>query len=127
MLEQLPLAGKSVLVVEDEPLIALNVETLLAEAGVSTVKIANSVAKARSALKEGTPFDAAIVDLRVADGDASPLIGILSERAIPVVVTTGTICGQQTPDFSKAVAVLQKPYPDNDLIKVMTWLTKTIG
>ena len=57
---QLPLAGKSVLVIEDEALIAMNVQSCLVEAGAAFV-----------------------------DGNASPLIPVLSELKIPVVITTG--------------------------------------
>jgi CheY-like chemotaxis protein len=84
----LPLAGKSVLIIEDEALIAMSVESCLQNAGAAVV-VANSIALAQSALDEGIPFDAAVVDLLLADGDASPLIQGLSERGIPVVITTG--------------------------------------
>jgi PleD family two-component response regulator len=39
----LPLSGKSVLIVEDEALIALSVESCLLDAGAAVVKIANSL------------------------------------------------------------------------------------
>jgi DNA-binding NtrC family response regulator len=84
----LPLAGKSVLIIEDEALIALSVESFLQDAGAAVV-IANSIALAQSALDKGIPFDAAVVDLRLADGNASPLIQVLSERGIAVVIPTG--------------------------------------
>jgi CheY-like chemotaxis protein len=86
-LGQVPLAGKSVLIIEDEALIAMGFESCLQDAG-AVVKIANSIASAQSALEEGIPFDAAVVELVVADGNASPLIQVLSERGIPVVITT---------------------------------------
>ena len=38
---------------------------------------------------EGIPFDAAIVDLYLGDDNAYPVVEILSERGIPVVITTG--------------------------------------
>jgi DNA-binding NtrC family response regulator len=121
--DDLPLAGKSVLVVEDEPLIAMSVEADLQDAGAAIVKITHSVASARRAIDEGK-FDAAVIDLHVADGDASPLIEVLSERGTPVVVTTGAGAHGELPDPSKAVAILQKPYPQGDLIKVIAWLVK---
>jgi DNA-binding NtrC family response regulator len=79
--------GKSVLIIEDEALIVMGFESCLQHAG-AVVKIANSIASAHSALEEGIPFDAAVVELVVADGNASPLIQVLSERGIPVVITT---------------------------------------
>src|SRR3984893_3008794 len=118
-LGQLPLAGKSVLVIEDEALIAMSVEVSLQDAG-ATVVTANSIALAQSALDEGIPFDAAVVDLHLADGNASPLIQVLSERGIPVVISTGGEVDRGQRALSKAVAVLQKPYTESDLIKAIT-------
>jgi|HubBroStandDraft_6_1064221.scaffolds.fasta_scaffold1660496_1 DNA-binding response OmpR family regulator len=109
------LAGMSVLILEDEPLVAMFVESCLQDAGAAVVKIAASISAARSVLNE--PFDAAVIDLHVADGDASPLIGVLSERKIPVVVTTGGTIDREL--LTQTVAVLQKPYPEADLIKIL--------
>jgi DNA-binding NtrC family response regulator len=63
--KRLPLAGKSVLIIEDEALIAMGFESCLQDAG-AVVKIASSIASAQSALEAGIPFDAAVVDLVVA-------------------------------------------------------------
>jgi DNA-binding response OmpR family regulator len=101
------LAGMSVLILEDEPLVAMFVESCLQDAGAAVVKIAASISAARSVLDES--FDAAVIDLHVADGDASPLIGVLSERRIPVVVTTGGTIDREL--LTQTVAVLQKPNP----------------
>ena len=117
-LGQGPLAGKSVLIIEDEALIAMGFESCLQDAG-AVVKIANSIASAQSALEEGIPFDAAVVDLVVADGNASPLIEVLSERGIPVVITTGDEADRGQPALSKAVAILQKPHADSDLVNTV--------
>jgi CheY-like chemotaxis protein len=114
MPEQLPLAGKSILVIEDELLIAMSVESLLNDAGATTVTIASSVAQAQTALARGS-YDAAVVDFHLPDGDASVLIEALSGKEIAVVVTTGDSFVQ--PDLSKTVTVLRKPYSDRDLIR----------
>jgi DNA-binding NtrC family response regulator len=120
-LGQLPLAGKSVLIIEDEVLIAMGFESCLQDAG-AVVKIANSIASAHRALEEGFPFDAAVLDLVVADGNASPLIQVLSEREIPVVITTGEEIDRRQAAISKAVAILQKPHADSDLVNAITRL-----
>jgi DNA-binding NtrC family response regulator len=124
MPDKLPLAGKSILVIEDESLIAMNVEYSLNEAGAATVTIASSLAQAQTALMNGS-YDAAVVDFRLPDGDANVLIDVLSGREIPVVVTTGDSFVRA--DLRKRVAVLRKPYSDRDLIKVMTWLARAPG
>jgi CheY-like chemotaxis protein len=95
------------------------------DGGAATVKIVATVAQSQIALGEGRSFNAAIVDLRLTDGDATPVIRVLSERGIPVVVTTGSNIEDVQPDLSQAVAVLQKPYRESDLIKTMVWVTKS--
>jgi DNA-binding NtrC family response regulator len=114
-----PLTGKSVLIIEDEALIALSVESCLLDTGAAIVKIANSIATAQSTLDDGVAFDAAIVDLHLVDGNASPLIQILSERKIPVVISTGDEIDLEHPALSNAVAILQKPHTDTDLIEAI--------
>jgi len=80
----LALEGKSLLILEDEPLIAMVVELCLLDAGAAIVNIANSIALAKNALDDGISFDAAVVVLRLPDGNASALIQALSERGIPI-------------------------------------------
>jgi DNA-binding NtrC family response regulator len=116
---QLPLAGKSILIIEDEALISMGVESCLRDAGAADVKITNSVAFAQRALDEGNLFDGAVVDLHVADGDASPLVQILSERGIPVVITTGYDVDWRQPPLGRAIAILRKPHTDSDLINAL--------
>ena len=60
---ELPLKGKSALIVEDDALVAIGAEFSLRDAGAAVVRIANSVASAKSALDDGFPFDVALVDL----------------------------------------------------------------
>jgi CheY-like chemotaxis protein len=55
------LAGKRVLVVEDEFLIALDIETIL-ESGGAEVQTANRVEQALTLIKSGGPFDGAVLD-----------------------------------------------------------------
>ena len=119
----LALAVKSILIVEDEPLIAMSVESGLQDAGAAAVvKIAASISAAHSVIDAENSFDAAVVDLHIADGDASSLIGVLSERGIPAVVTTGGIIDREL--LSQTVAVLQKPYSESDFIKILASMVK---
>jgi hypothetical protein len=76
--EQLPLKGKSALIIEYDALVAVSVEFCLLDAGAAVVKIANSIASAKSILDEGISFDVAVVDLLLADGNASTLVQVLS-------------------------------------------------
>lgn len=76
-----------VLVVEDEMLIALGLIDMVEALGAFPVA-ASRPAKALALLVEQT-FDAAIVDMNLANEPADAILDELSARAIPIVITTG--------------------------------------
>ena len=115
----LPLEGKSILVVEDEPFIAAYVEIFLLEAGAVT-KIANSIGSAETALGKGITFDVAIVDFHLGETNAAPLLRTLTERSIAAVITTGDeVDAIQAALGNKTVSILQKPYSEKVLIDAL--------
>lgn len=81
------LAGHSVLVAEDEVLLALDIVSALEDAG-ARAQIATRVAEALKLL-ERSPFTAAVLDHTLADGESSPLCARLTERSLPFVLYTG--------------------------------------
>lgn len=108
------LAGMTVLVVEDEYLIALEAQRMIEEAGAEQVILANSTAEVRKLLSDGPCIDAAILDLRLGAEDATPLIGAFEEGRIPLLLATGFNTG--APD---GVPSLSKPYRDTELIEAI--------
>ena len=84
---ELPLAGCSVLVVEDEPLIALEVVQVLEDAGASVHRV-RTVADALKAA-EASNLSAAVLDHVLVDGDTSAVCKKLQERGIPFVIYSG--------------------------------------
>jgi CheY-like chemotaxis protein len=82
-----PLAGRLVLVVEDEPLIAMDVVQGLEAAG-AVVSLARSL---RDALEkvEAPGLSAAVLDHRLSDGDTSRICERLNARNIPFVIYSG--------------------------------------
>ena len=82
-----PLSGRIILVIEDEPLIALDIEQGLEAAGATTIS-ARTVSAALLAIEEPN-LSAAIVDHALGDGDSSVLCHRLTERDIPFVTYTG--------------------------------------
>jgi DNA-binding response OmpR family regulator len=81
------LAGCSVLVVEDEPLIALGIKRCFEEAGAKVV-VMRSLRDALVAVEEVT-LSAAILDHALGDGDSSRLYKRLEQRDIPFVLHSG--------------------------------------
>jgi DNA-binding response OmpR family regulator len=82
-----PLVGRSILVVEDEALIALDVGEALTSAGARVV-MASTLSEALSAAGEPN-LSAAILDHGLKHGDSSQVCTRLKERDIPFVIYSG--------------------------------------
>lgn len=82
-----PANNIDVLVVEDESLIALDIEDILVRAGYR-VRWCSSVKTALEAL-EAVAFDAAVVDINVQEERSTSIADALASRAIPFVVVSG--------------------------------------
>ena len=101
----------NILIVEDQPLIASNIEDVLRELGC-TVGYAASVADALMQI-ERTSWDAALLDVGLADGNVYPVAERLNGMKIPFAFATGTI-EEIDPKFSSA-PVLRKPFGHKNL------------
>lgn len=80
------LAGLSVLVAEDEFLVAFHWETVLEEQGAE-VHTAASVEEAMPFAEDG--IDCALLDVSLLDGDVFPVADRLHERGVPFVFHSG--------------------------------------
>ena len=114
-------AIRSVLVVEDEMIVAMLMEDLLRSLGVEEVYIAADV---KSALKllETRPVDCAVLDLWVRDGDTMAVADILVDKGIPFVFSSGSDAGAIA-ERHAARPLISKPFLDDDftLIVLDTW------
>jgi CheY-like chemotaxis protein len=82
------LAGRTILIVEDEPLIALEVQSAFSAAGANIMSAADS-SEALRMLSSSDP-SAAVVDINLGRGDdCSAVCKRLSDRRIPFVFFTG--------------------------------------
>jgi DNA-binding NtrC family response regulator len=82
------LAGRRILIVDDEPMIALLLETALADEDCTIVGPFSGVAAARSAA-EGEALDFALLDVNVADGKVYPIADILDGRGVRFLLLSG--------------------------------------
>jgi CheY-like chemotaxis protein len=112
-------SGKRILVVEDEFLIALDIQRILEGEGVKTVVTASRVAQALDLVLSGGPFDAAVLDLRLDRETSTPVAERLHEARIPFVFLTG---GQATDDIIqrfKSAPVVGKPFDSDALLAAL--------
>jgi DNA-binding NtrC family response regulator len=105
------------LVVEDQILIAMSIESYLEDVGVAAQTV-GSMAEAQAWLEANTA-DIAIVDFMLKDGPATELAQELSRRAIPFIVYSGYPPREGLPCELKRVPWLEKPMSRDDLLKVV--------
>jgi DNA-binding NtrC family response regulator len=101
-----------VLIVEDEKLIAWDVEMLLLEAGARRVLTALTLAEARMHLHTSPDITIALIDLRLPDGSGEELIDELRARNIAIIVLTG-----YSADPIAGTQMLTKPYTSGQLLQ----------
>jgi len=80
-------SGQRILLVEDEILICLLIETILSDAGYEVV-VANTIEEALDAIEQG-PLAAAILDLNLKGRKVYPVAERLAAGDIPFVFATG--------------------------------------
>jgi DNA-binding NtrC family response regulator len=106
------LEGAHLLVVEDEFIIMLELESLLLEAGAATVRLCGTVDQAMRYLEsERDSIEAAILDVRVGRAEVAPVARMLDRRGIPFVFYTGQTETDPVRDEWPDCVVLQKPAP----------------
>jgi CheY-like chemotaxis protein len=99
------LAGKRILVVEDEALVAMLIEDMLIELGCAVVGPAMRLQHALQLAETGA-IDAAVLDINLGGTRSDPVAEILERRLVPTLFVTGY--GQA--GRSRNDRVLQKPY-----------------
>ena len=107
------LAGKRILLVEDEPAVAMMVEDMLADMGCEPVGPAFRLEEAL-VLARDSEFDAAVLDVNIGGRPSTGIAATLAERGLPFLFATGYGRAGLPPGWEGA-AVLQKPYTQAEL------------
>jgi CheY-like chemotaxis protein len=110
--------GARVLVIEDEMLVAMMVEDVLAEAGYRVLGPVATVENALSILETGSKIDIAVMDLNLSGQTSLPLANVFRERNIPFMIMTGYGSAPLSPPH-ELVRVLSKPFDPADLIAML--------
>jgi DNA-binding response OmpR family regulator len=106
-----------ILVVEDEPLIALDIEDSLGSLG-APVRVARSLAEARMVIADGPQPRLVLLDVVLPDGRSFDLARELDSLGIPVLFLTGYDHG--IPDTLRHIAVIEKPFSTDILVAIVT-------
>lgn len=108
---------RSIMIVEDEPLIAMMLEDFLESLGYS---IHSSCATVTDALQqvERDGFDLAILDVNLNGQTVWPVAHKLREKGIPFVIATGGHVEPPPAEFAN-VPVIEKPYTVDRVIPAL--------
>jgi CheY-like chemotaxis protein len=121
------LAGKRILLVEDEVLIAEMVVDMLAGLGATVVGPATTI-EAGLLLAGSETFDAAVLDINVRGERIDPIADLLDAEGIPMVFATGY--GMAASAEWRNAPVIDKPYDQERLASALTHvlaMPKAIG
>ena len=111
-----PLHNWRILIVEDEPLVAMMLQKLLTDLGAQIVGPYGTLDDAFGALPRA--FDAALLDVNLAGIAIYPLADEITRAGVPIVFLTGYQAESIEPRFRNA-AVLTKPIEARDLVATL--------
>jgi CheY-like chemotaxis protein len=101
-----------VVVVEDDPVLALAIEAALRDAGASQVILCPSIASTMRALESGSP-NALVIDVHLADRDdgwaIAELVDLLGPPRPSIVFSTGSP-RDIPPEIAELGPIFEKPY-----------------
>lgn len=116
-----------VLVLEDEFLIALELERIFEAAGAREVVITGRVEDAVAALARPEPFDLAVLDVQIGKHSSEEIALILVERRVPFVYGTGMDSSLAIPDRLRHIPVAAKPYNAQALLTALAQARAALG
>ena len=106
----------AILVVEDEPFIAMDVALAVEDSGGEVIGPAASISEALELLTDRNPCGA-ILDVNLPDGDITRVVECLVSRGVPMVIQTGiglpSALAARFPDL----VVVIKPVMATDLVR----------
>jgi DNA-binding response OmpR family regulator len=107
------LRGTKVLIVEDEPLIAILLEDMMMDLGVQVTDRATTLDQAQAAAKRDG-FDAAILDVNLHGRMSYPAAEELTRRGVPIIMVTGYARDGAPPTLANVV-LIPKPYQTDQI------------
>jgi DNA-binding response OmpR family regulator len=105
-----------VLILEDDPFIALDLQDIVEGEGHEVIGVHRSLADARNGLSE--PFEFALLDVDVLDGKSFELASALRERKIPFAFVSGSSRNELPPKFRDA-HFIAKPFREAAIARLL--------
>lgn len=109
--------AENILIIEDEALIALSMEVVLAERGYRPTTV-SSASEARRKLEGDDDFAGVILDFHLGGQSTIGLAEQLLERGIPFVLCSGT-APAELPEAFRSVPFVNKPFSEEVLLSAL--------
>ena len=115
------LTGKRCFVLDDEFLIALDIQQILERAGASHVASVASAAEAIELLGREPKFDVAVLDVKLGDVERNSLdvAALLHTQGVPFVFLTGMRVNDVHAKKFPNAPVIEKPYDATALLRAV--------
>ena len=125
MTDKPELDGLRVLVVEDEMMVAMLIEDMLGDLGCTVIGPASRLDEAIE-LTNKSEFDCAVLDVNLGGQPIFPLADILRSKGKPFAFATG-YGDAGLREVDRGSPVLQKPFREGDLARVLGQLRTAVG
>lgn len=114
-----------IMLVEEEALIAMDIEQLCYDHGAAQVKTFGTLSDA-TAHAASAPIDAAILDIRLQGQWAAELGHTLAARQIPFIFATSYTDAEPIFTEFPGTSIVSKPYSDAELVQALVEATSTV-
>jgi CheY-like chemotaxis protein len=112
-----PLEGLHILIVEDNPYIALALEEMLIETGLVIAGVASTIEEALRLAANGQ-IDLALLDVNIGERKIDPVAEALTRRGKPFIFTTG--CGRAgLPEAFLDRPIVEKPFYIEEILQTL--------
>ncbi len=112
------LQGRRILIVEDEMLLAMDLESLLESNGCDVIASCPNIKRALDAIDRDRP-EAALLDMNLAGASSAPVAEALRDAGVPFVVVTGYSNAEGRAEPFRDVPAVQKPYREDILLSTL--------
>jgi CheY-like chemotaxis protein len=119
--------GLRVLIVEDEAILALEIELVLREFGHTVVGVAMESVRALEIAGESGPIDLALVDMNLRDGPSGPAIAraLVRDHGVNVIFLTAN--PELIPEgFAGALGAMPKPFDERAIHGIVEFARRFI-
>jgi DNA-binding response OmpR family regulator len=120
-----PLQGLRILIVEDNPYIAVALEDMLLEQGLVIAGVARTIERALL-LAATEPVDIALLDVNIGDRQIDPVAEALTRLGTPFIFTTG--CGRAgLPEAFLDRPIVEKPFYIEEILQTLRGALTSAG